>query len=157
MASGYDTPVWLPFEPLAYNDSERIFNWEIKSEHMPEHYMGNAHALEPWRMELRFILADIERQLRGRGGIKEWSSCYVPDLEGPQIKSLDDGWVRTFTFSEYMTGSYGTRLTGDWLVTAKAWSNNYDDLFSFDVRCNASMNTIYRYDDPPIHPIMTTL
>lgn len=157
MASGYGTPVWYPFQPLAYNDSEDMFNWEIKSEHMPEIYIGNTHSLEPWRMELRFMLVDIERQLRGSGGIKEWSSYYVPDLVGPQIKSVGDGWVRTFTFSEYVENDYGTRLTGDWLVAAKVWSNNCESLYNFDVRRNAGVSTRYRYDDPPIHPIITTL
>jgi hypothetical protein len=119
MASGYDTPVWLPFSSPPTKDNERIFNWEIISEHMPKIYMGNTNALKPWRMELRFMIVDIERQLRGGSGVKEWSSCFVPDPEGSQIKSLGDGWVRTFTFSEYVIESYGTRLTGDWLVTAE--------------------------------------
>lgn len=48
-------------------------------------------------------------QLRGRSGIKDWSSYYVPDPEGPQIKSFD-GWVRTFTLSEYTGTSYESQV-----------------------------------------------
>lgn len=157
MASGDYAPVRIPREPLAYNGSERTFNWEIESEHMLTEYCGNVYDFGYWRMELRFMLVDIERQLRASGGIKEWSSCIVPDLEGPKIKSLNGGWARTFIFSEYTEHSRVIRLTGDWLVEAEVWSYNYRELFDFDVRRNANERTVHRYGDPPIHSIITKL